>query len=118
MYLIPATNIIIQQKAQKSDRKEITMYERKFVRQRAVLPEKYPFTQWHAYGSPAYGIVPTDPLVEFVDQETGRRTVIIDEKRRIVNFPGIEKEDEIRELLGEGSTIKTMKIHEYTLKIS
>lgn len=81
------------------------MYECKFVRQRAVLPEKYPFTQWHAYGSPAYGIVPTDPLVEFVDQETGRRTVIIDEKRRIVNFPGIEKEDEIKELLGEGSTI-------------
>lgn len=81
------------------------MYECKFAQQRTVLPEIYPFTQWHAYGSPAYGIVPTDPLVEFVDQETGRRTVIIDEKRRIVNFPGIEKEDEIKELLGEESTI-------------
>lgn len=81
------------------------MHEREFVGERPALPEKYPFTQWHAYGSPAYGIVPTDPLVEFVDQKTGRRTVIIDENRRIVNFPGIENEEEIEEKLGEGSMI-------------
>lgn len=43
--------------------------------------------------------------MEFVDQQTGRRTVIIDETRRIVNFPGIENEEEIEEKLGEGSTI-------------
>ena len=84
---------------------EAPMSEREFVWERSGLPEKYPFTQWHAYGSPAYGIVPTDPLVEFVDQQTGRRTVIIDETRRIVNFPGIENEEEIEEKLGEGSTI-------------
>ena len=84
---------------------EAPMSEREFVWERSALPEKYPFTQWHAYGSPAYGMVPTDPLVEFVDQQTGRRTVIIDETRRIVNFPGIENEEEIEEKLGEGSTI-------------
>ena len=78
---------------------EAPMSEREFVWERSGLPEKYPFTQWHAYGSPAYGMVPTDPLVEFVDQQTGRRTVIIDETRRIVNFPGIENEEEIEEEL-------------------
>lgn len=28
-----------------------------------------------------YGIAPNDPLVEFVDEKTGRRTTIIDENK-------------------------------------
>lgn len=81
------------------------MSEYEIAPERLARPKKYPFTQWHAYGSPAYGIVPTEPVVEFVDQKTGRRTVIIDKNRRIVNFPGIENEEEIQRKLGEGSTI-------------
>ena len=67
------------------------------------IPQTYPFTQWHVSGDPMYGIVPNDPVVEFVDEKTGHRTTIINEKRIIQNFPGIENEDEIRKMLGEGS---------------
>lgn len=67
------------------------------------FPQTYPFTQWHASGDPMYGIVPNDPVVEFVDEKTGHRTTIINEKRIIQNFPGIENEEEIRKMLGEGS---------------
>lgn len=67
------------------------------------IPQTYPFTQWHVSGDPMYGIMPNDPVVEFVDERTGRRTTIINEKRIIQNFPGIENEEEIRKMLGEGS---------------
>ena len=67
------------------------------------IPEFYPFTQWHAYGSPLFGIQVNEPGVEFVDKQTGRRTTIINENRVIQNFPGIENEEEIQEMLGEGS---------------
>lgn len=73
--------------------------------QRPNCPEKYPFTQWVAYGNPRYGIAPNDPVVEFVNEKTGKRTTIIDEKRRIMRFPGIENEEKIREMINEGSLL-------------
>ena len=69
------------------------------------IPARYPFTQWHTYGSPYYGIAEHDPVVEFVDPKTGNRTTIIDEDRKIVNFPGIEGRDEIQKMMGEGNLI-------------
>ena len=69
------------------------------------IPEEYPFTQWYAYGDPMYGIMPNDPVVEFVEEKSGRRTTIIDENRTILNFPGIENEEKIRRMLGEGSLL-------------
>ena len=68
-------------------------------------PERYPFTQWQVYGSPIYGIVPGDPVVEFVDPQTGKRTTIIDGKRAICHFPGIENQAEIEKHIGEGSLL-------------
>lgn len=67
------------------------------------VPEEYPFTQWVAYGNPRYGIAPNDPVVEFVNEKTGKRTTIIDKNRRIVRFPGIENEENIQKLINEGS---------------
>lgn len=70
---------------------------------RRSQPEKYPFTQWVAYGNPRYGIAPNEPVVEFVNEKTGKRTTIIDKNRRIVHFPGIENEEKIQDMINEGS---------------
>ena len=67
------------------------------------IPKSYPFTQWFASGDPLFGIRPNEPVVEFVDERTGHRTTIINEERVILNFPGIENEEEIQAMLGEGS---------------
>lgn len=67
------------------------------------MPESYPFTQWFASGDPLFGIRPNEPVVEFVDEQTGHRTTIINEERVIQNFPGIENAEEIEAMLGEGS---------------
>lgn len=70
-------------------------------------PEKYPFTQWVAYGSPRYGLAPNNPVVEFVNEKTGKRTTIIDKNRRIARFPGIEDEEKIQNRINEGSLSPT-----------
>lgn len=69
------------------------------------IPLRYPFTQWYTYGSPHLGISQHDPVVEFVDAKTGKRTTIIDEDRNIVNFPGIEGRERIEKMIGEGSLV-------------
>lgn len=86
---------VAQQSVQPNERHNMTAQPK--------IPELYPFTQWFAYGDPMYGIASNELVVEFVGEKTGRRTAIIDEKRAIQNFPGIENEEKIREMLGEGS---------------
>lgn len=55
------------------------------------VPKRYPFTQWYTFGMHLYKRADEDPTVEFVEEKTGKRKTIVDEKGRIVGFPGIEK---------------------------
>lgn len=67
------------------------------------IPLKYPFTQWIVYGAEIYGYEKNDPVVEFVNEETKERKMIINWERDIVDFPGIENKDDILPYMGEGS---------------
>lgn len=61
-------------------------------------PERYPFTRWYTYGMHLYKDKDEDPTVEFVGAGKGNRRTLVDENGRIVDFPGIEMGDWVKEL--------------------
>lgn len=65
-------------------------------------PRIYPFTQWVTFGIHLYKRADEDAAVEFVDEKSGHRKLIVDGQGRIVNFPGIEEGDWMKHLESTG----------------
>ena len=57
----------------------------------------YPFSKWH---------IERHTPVLFMNEETGASKVIVDEKHRIYDFPGIENEQEIKKYLSSDFDLK------------
>ncbi len=56
-------------------------------------PEIYPFTRWYTYGNHMYRSENERADVEFVNEQTGKRVLLVDNDGYIQNFPGIVKGD-------------------------
>ncbi|MBE6991972.1 MAG: hypothetical protein E7430_05280 [Ruminococcaceae bacterium] len=57
------------------------------------VPERYPFTRWYTYGNHMYRTATERADVEFVNEATGKRVLLVDNDGYIQNFPGIVKGD-------------------------
>lgn len=66
--------------------------------EQTTIPEKYPFTRWYTYGNHMYRYAGEQVDVEFVNETTGKRVLLIDNNGYIQNFPGIVKGDWTNEL--------------------
>ncbi len=55
------------------------------------IPERPPFTRWQTVGDNVFNRIRGYGIenVDFVDPERGIRKVIVDDKGRIANFPGV-----------------------------
>lgn len=71
--------------------------------EQATVPEKYPFTRWYTHGDHMYRYSGERADVEFVNETTGKRVLLVDNKGIIQNFPGIVK--------GEWTTALTTKYY-------